>query len=155
MKLNSNPAPFELDNTKGICVLLIAGDVDLYLLRYVEVSSLFTGTHLLFLAITSVQLIPFCPAHLSPDSKYIVFTSISFISMCFKVPICPLINRSLMLMLVVNMTLVLTFNSSNDARLPVSDCFQFCASLVSQIPEFLGTSSFADIVINCAGMCFN
>ena len=33
------------DNTKGNCVLLIAGDVDLYLVRYVEVFSIFTGSH--------------------------------------------------------------------------------------------------------------
>ena len=60
-----------------------------------------------------------------------------------------------MLMLVVNITRASTFNLSNDARQAVSDCFPFCASLISEISEFLGTSSFAGIVISCLGMCFN
>ena len=106
-------------------------------------------------SITSLPFILICPAHLSSNSKYIVLNSFSFISMCFTVPICPLINRSSMLMLVVNITLALSFNASNDARSPVSNCFRFCASFISQILEFLGTSSFAGIVISCPGMCFN
>ena len=69
--------------------------------------------------------------------------------MCFTVSICLLINRSLMLMLAANITLALTFSSSNDARPPVSDCFRFCASLIYEISDFLGTSSFAGIVISC------
>ena len=48
-----------------------------------------------------------------------------------------------MLMLVLNITLALTFNSSNDARPRVSDCFRFYPSLISEILEVLGTSSFA------------
>ena len=37
------------DNTKANCVLLIDGDVVLYSLRFMEVSPIFIGTHLLFL----------------------------------------------------------------------------------------------------------
>ena len=61
----------------------------------------------------------------------------------------------MMLMLVVSLTLTLTFISSDDLRPPVSDCFRFCASLMSEILEFLGTSSFAGIAISCLGICFN
>ena len=73
-------------------------------------------------------------------------------SVCLTVSICPLINQSSTSVLVVNITLALSFNSSNDARSPVSDCFRFCACLISEILEFLGNSSFAGIAISCPGM---
>ena len=90
-----------------------------------------------------------CLAHLSSNSKYIVLASSSFISMCFTVPICSLINRSPILIFVVNITLALIFNSSNYERPPV--CFRFCAFLTWEILEFLGTSSFAGVWVGFLG----
>ena len=102
------------DSTKVNYVFLIAGDVVLYLLRYME--AFFIGTHLLLFTMTSLPLILICLAHLSSNSKYIVLTSFVLSQCVSHLPF-------------VNMNLVLIFNSSNDGWLQVSDCFQFCASL--------------------------
>ena len=105
--------------------LFITGDVGFNLFRYTEVSSLFTEAHLLFLTITSILLILICPADLSSNFKCIVLTLLSFISICF-----PFAHWLI-------------------------DLQKLCSSLISEILEFLGTSPFAGIVINCVGMCFN
>ena len=90
------------DSTTRNCVLFIAGDV-LWTLRYIELPSLFIGTHLLLFAMISLPLILNCLAHLSSNSKYIVQTSVSLISMCFTLPI----YWSSMLIFVVNISLTL------------------------------------------------
>ena len=115
----------------------------------------FIETNLLFLAIASLPPNLINPVHLSFNSKYIFLTSFSFTSKYFIFSTCPLINQSSTLMLAVNITLELISNSSNDAKSPVSSCYQFYASLISAILKFLGTSSFSGIVISRSAVCFN
>ena len=57
-----------------------------------------------------------------------------------------------MLIFVVNITLALILFSSIDIRLSVSDIFRFCASLTSEMLEFLET---AGIMISFLGICFS
>ena len=56
---------------------------------------------------------------------------------------------------VFHIILALIFNSSIGASPPVFDCFRFCASLISEILEFQGTSYFAGIVISFPGISIN
>ena len=58
-----------------------------------------------------------------------------------------------MLIFVVNITLALILFSSIDIRLSVSDIFRFCASLTSEMLEFL--EKIAGIMISFLGICFS
>ena len=95
------------DSIDGNCVLCIVGDAVLYLLRYIDTSSLSIGNHLLFLAIISLPLILVRVINLSSQVKYIVDVFFFlFVSRCKIVLSCPLVNLSDTLIFAVIITLV-------------------------------------------------